>query len=193
MSSEEKCFCHLNGYKVKDADARAQIKTVDAKLDAFKSEVGDLKTNLKGQINTIDNAVGNYITANNNRVGLLENDVEELKTAGTGGGTKFYKHYIIGEGQKPAFSFLSKQETAFTLNDIVSFYDVNYDDTTSTGNVNGDNILEMSTLFYNDSIEYGGTWIKVSKIDETGVIYTVVSSVDNISIFGNVSVSVGEY
>lgn len=35
--SEEKCFCHLNGYKVKDADARAEIETLKAEIEALKN------------------------------------------------------------------------------------------------------------------------------------------------------------
>ena len=30
--NEEKCFCHFNGYEVKDANARGRLETLETKV-----------------------------------------------------------------------------------------------------------------------------------------------------------------
>lgn len=38
----EKCFCHLNGYKVKDADARAQLSAHDVAIKGLSEGITEL-------------------------------------------------------------------------------------------------------------------------------------------------------
>ena len=49
--SAEQCFCHLNGYKVKDADARELIENIEGDLLEFDERLYDIE----GRITTIEN------------------------------------------------------------------------------------------------------------------------------------------
>lgn len=50
----EKCFCHLNGYKVKDADARAEIKNLKAQATELLNKITQLE----------ESGGGNYVEKN---------------------------------------------------------------------------------------------------------------------------------
>lgn len=106
--STEKCFCHLNGYKVKDADARAKIEQFDIALNRFAETT---------------------LPAMENRITGVENGLTELASAG-GGGTKLYKHFIYVENDNvPIYGFIqiistnSNPYSINTLGDINSQYE----------------------------------------------------------------------
>lgn len=65
MSNTEKCFCHLNGYKVKDADARAAVEILSGEVERLTTENANLSA-----------------------------EIEALKASAGGGGSKLYAHYI---------------------------------------------------------------------------------------------------
>lgn len=44
----EKCFCHLNGYKVKDADARASVSALEQRATQLESKVTSLESSAGG-------------------------------------------------------------------------------------------------------------------------------------------------
>lgn len=41
---EDKCFCHLNGYRVKDAEARNRIEVLEDKIENIEIPEGDIKS-----------------------------------------------------------------------------------------------------------------------------------------------------
>lgn len=53
---EEKCFCHLNGYKVKDAEARNTINTIKNSIGEMENLNTEDKTNLVNAINELVNS-----------------------------------------------------------------------------------------------------------------------------------------
>ena len=44
----EKCFCHLNGFQVKDATARNQIVSLDQRIEGNEESIQDLYNKLNG-------------------------------------------------------------------------------------------------------------------------------------------------
>jgi hypothetical protein len=100
-----------------------------------------------------------------------------------GGGTKLFRHFLKSSLQGATLTFLSRQDTAFTIADIIAFYEVYFDGTNTSGNATGRHLIEMSTMMYNDSIIYGSEWGKVTTIGSTQVItntgYSTVSHFDN--------------
>ena len=96
MSNTEKCFCHLNGYKVKDADARAGV-------EILSGEVEGLKTTATG----------------------LATEVEGLKNSAGSGGGKLYQHnFNYFDSAKKAmviFTLYLYRDTAITiLSDLIN-------------------------------------------------------------------------
>lgn len=57
--SEKKCFCHLNGYEVKDATARQDVETLKTKYKSFNN--------------------GDTITVENNTIYIANNDINDLE------------------------------------------------------------------------------------------------------------------
>ena len=69
MAENEKCFCHLNGFKVKDADARALIEelnelyiklqtyvnTLEAKINVSDKEILEINNSKLDKQNNPDN------------------------------------------------------------------------------------------------------------------------------------------
>lgn len=106
--SEEKCFCHLNGYKVKDADARKAIEQIDISLERLS---------------------GTTLPAMDKRMETIENGLLALEENAGGGGSKLYRHIITDQMTEGGviFSFLStKRTTAFTsYNDLKNFLQEN--------------------------------------------------------------------
>ena len=69
--SEEKCFCHLNGYKVKDADARKQIENLALQVTTNGANIGELESDLA--------TLNNRVTSNSANIGELESDLTTAK------------------------------------------------------------------------------------------------------------------
>lgn len=69
----EKCFCHLNGYKVKDADARKSIEEINENLETALTAIGEGLSELQDDVNALKEGAG---------------------AGGSSGGTKLYKHRL---------------------------------------------------------------------------------------------------
>jgi len=155
---------------------KAEKADIDAKTHEYKPIVPKM----------LDYAVLRALAYN----ALTLTDEEQAKAraliGASGSSTKLYKHFIKGGGQGCALAFLSKKDTEFTIDDIKGFFKINFDGTTLSGNTKGDNLLEMSTLFYNDSVIYGGDWIKVSQIESTGKIVTPSAAQYSINDFSDI-------
>lgn len=83
--SAEKCFCHLNGYKVKDADARESIENIEGDLLEYDDRLTDLEgyqMDHAGRLTTIENELSDHSI----RLTTIENDHVI--------GNKLYQHYI---------------------------------------------------------------------------------------------------
>lgn len=148
--SEEKCFCHLNGYKVKDADAHALIAEIlpvvrklntnyDIQIPALEQAVITLRYDTdKAEQNIEDQAA----QIENNRLMAIQNDeaiedlidrVTTLEGAGSAGGSKMYSHNFIcnftesylyesREGASAEFRMILSKDTAFTsLDELIAY------------------------------------------------------------------------
>lgn len=73
MSTPEKCFCHFQGYKVKDADARAQISELSVKVN---EEIPNRITEVENTVNEdIKKQIADLkISIQNDIIGALEGD-----------------------------------------------------------------------------------------------------------------------
>ena len=94
MAENEKCFCHLNGYKVKDADARAAIAEQQKKIETNTVEIGvntqriddlDHHTNdLDGTIEEHSTQINGIVTdvqKNTAQISALQTELEETDEA----------------------------------------------------------------------------------------------------------------
>lgn len=62
---EEKCFCHFNGYKVKDADARSRIEVLENKTTQLENYKTQHETEYNDLNNKATNLETNLTSANN--------------------------------------------------------------------------------------------------------------------------------
>lgn len=81
--AEEKCFCHLNGYEVKDAKARRDLQD----LKEWKEEADRLLDYLEERETSNE---ADHINFNDNFIQIFDALAE-------GGGTKLYRHFITIE------------------------------------------------------------------------------------------------
>lgn len=68
----DKCFCHFNGYKVKDADARRDIAQIMPAMEQLNDNLNELtaKVNddISAQISELDTKVNNDIATQINNL-----------------------------------------------------------------------------------------------------------------------------
>lgn len=82
----EKCFCHLNGYKVKDADARTSIEKLNKEVSLSNSNIALNKENIATNNEAIKNINLNLIELNKNietnesNITVLQTSVTQVKT-----------------------------------------------------------------------------------------------------------------
>ena len=75
----EKCFCHLNGYKVKDADARRLLDEQSGKIETIETSISTIETNVD-TLNTNTTTISETIDLMNEKIGnvnLLETSTKE--------------------------------------------------------------------------------------------------------------------
>lgn len=92
----DKCFCHLNGYAVKDAQARKDIEDLKESNIIINGELDELSESNRALISKIDGLYVNSVMAIKNLDGLKAGDVIKTlgyHTANDGGGGL----YIIKE------------------------------------------------------------------------------------------------
>ena len=82
--ADNKCFCHLNGYEVKDATARKTLTDLVGEVKTNRSICDGYASDLVGQIARTDSSLNALIQ----RVTALENN------AG-GGSAKIYRHRVL--------------------------------------------------------------------------------------------------
>lgn len=112
--AEKKCFCHLNGYEVKDAQARRDIDDLYTRADEIENEAADRMDQF-----------GAVVDAHGTRIAALEE--------GGGSGGKLYKHdyYVIlnynhnGSYYNDQITFsgtvYSSSDTKLTSDDVLNF------------------------------------------------------------------------
>ena len=93
MSTTEKCFCHLNGFKVKDADARAEIENI-------KGALGDTNANVSNNALAIsvleskESPSGEQFDDLVDATNSISSRVTALESGSGSGGGKLYLHRI---------------------------------------------------------------------------------------------------
>lgn len=70
--NEDKCFCHFNGYAVKDATARNDIENLKTKTSSLENEVITNKTTIS--------SMNTDVVKNKTDVEVIKQDIETLKT-----------------------------------------------------------------------------------------------------------------
>lgn len=124
----EKCFCHLNGYKVKDVDARemttalqtqldTEVENLNGRLDIQAEHIADIlatQTTQGKKIETLEQGIPDLIARS--QLIELQERVTDIEENGTGGGSKLYSHKIqIYEDNNDSvdliFSFISSDAT----------------------------------------------------------------------------------
>lgn len=89
--SEEKCFCHFNGYKVKDAEAQARLKVIEDKFkEGYLKPSGTLTITSNGTKNVADKA---YVSV---AVPTYESWVDFAKSVINGTVTEINANYFTG-------------------------------------------------------------------------------------------------
>ena len=80
----EKCFCHLNGYKVKDADARKNIDDLNTSLNTLESETNTKLSTLESETNTklstLESETENSINDINTNINSINTTISTLST-----------------------------------------------------------------------------------------------------------------
>lgn len=87
----EKCFCHFNGYKVKDAEARSRIETIEGEIADNSNNVKEVLDNIiliNERVNTIEGTYSNLegtdatltagISTNAEEINKVKEDVTSL-------------------------------------------------------------------------------------------------------------------
>ena len=82
----EKCFCHFNGFRVKDSVARKQIADLTNELSTANANILAL-SNTINTMNTFMNALAGDVALLKSRVTLLENSSGSGDSGNTGGGS----------------------------------------------------------------------------------------------------------
>lgn len=132
MPDKEKCFCHLGGYKVKDADAREQITELNEKIFEHNAHLSSLD---------ID------ILSHNERITALESS----------GGGKLYFHQLAMSAYRGDFNnmvdlrfkFYSYSPTPLTLATVFvnrPIFEKGLDPWESYVNVEGTRCIAKSVL-----------------------------------------------
>lgn len=113
----DKYFSQLNGYKVKDADARASIETLSENVVHKKAQgAAEITTLADDHKNATDRDIVNRA--------YVKTKLANINTGGTttGGGTQLYKHVLqTSEGR---LTVITTKGTAYTLD---NFEDLNKD------------------------------------------------------------------
>lgn len=77
--SEEKCFCHLNGYKVKDADARNSIETIKENIENINGDIKKIDAAVSGLDAKVKTNIEN-LTAADKQINNLNNEFSKINT-----------------------------------------------------------------------------------------------------------------
>lgn len=77
---DEKTFSKFNGYVVKDAQARSDIKTINNEIATINTNINNNKTNIETNKNNIENNTKSITTLNNN-LGVTNQTVSSLETS----------------------------------------------------------------------------------------------------------------
>lgn len=86
----EKCFCHLNGFAVKDATARAEIEDLKQRHYDHVLEVSGEISNLEVDVDMINTE---YLPRIRSRITALE-ESGGTSSGGTSSGGKLYQHNV---------------------------------------------------------------------------------------------------
>lgn len=168
MAEKEKCFCHLNGFKVKDTDARKvidehnvkiaeideKVKTNTAHYASLEIDITTLQNENQSQQNEINNNSSD-ITSLKSRVGTLES------SGGSSGGGKIYRHKVFWTPGPPdiasiTFLYYSSSSTPLTTDFLL------------TGDLSTIHILPES---YYDNTGYSNTYLvtRIHRHYQTGM------------------------
>lgn len=149
----EKCFCHFNGFRVKDSVARQQIVELNNQLSTINANILTL-SNTINTMNTFMNALAGDVALLKSRVAALENG------SGSGGNTGGDSGGNTGGGSgdsgnepvvtKLAAPTISLSSGMLTISDNsggkASMFDVYFDSnkvTTVTANVSGNKTINL--------------------------------------------------
>lgn len=118
----DKCFCHLNGFKVKDADARAEIENINNDIENINNDILSIseRTEIanKNAVLGINNCEALKELSNikfneiDSRFDNVDVAIESLENVGG----CMYLHTLKNEDMR--FSFYHPQSTAFTVDTL---------------------------------------------------------------------------
>lgn len=77
MAENEKCFCHLNGYKVKDADARAMIEDLENKEHQNADDIRNQGATVEEYGQRLDGVITD-VQKHNAQIAALQQAVENM-------------------------------------------------------------------------------------------------------------------
>ena len=113
----DKCFCHLNGYRVKDAEAREKISTLEDKIE-------NVSVDAKGFYNYKMNLGNISFEGETNEYGLIEYNVTELCKTEV---NELVNKWLKGDVKEPVIVIENTNTDAPLRSMMLYGFETNYD------------------------------------------------------------------